>query len=365
MPLPNIERTRDKFSSFGNTSKKEDIDKEFNQVYDSINLIIDAINQYENTELSFLASKERAGEYLYINSEGQLATKPAYIDDFTGFVAGEDNIENESISGKHIQPGAISSSHLTKEVIKNMPIGVGQVTSEHIADKSIYERHIGEDITNEKIAENAIGADNLQAGIIVPEHVSDNGIPLRCLPDFGITHYAMYSENDEKTIPIQYFYLNNPEQYSLVIEDKCSMIITSTAKIKNEDIDNLAKASLLSFNQIVQDEEITKTKLDTEQQGDYSVFKILPTLVQIEQSNDKYTGYCSFGTYYVLPYSDNKFYSTDENTSYVLKISKLSEVLETLELNTLKLTNCIGFIKVYLSKNTTMDTNEVSEGTEL
>lgn len=357
MPLQNIERIRDKFSSFGNTSKKEDIDKEFNQIYDNINLLIDTVNKYENAELSFIANKDRAGEYLYINDEGHLTTKAAYIDDFEDFVATARDIEDKSITARHINNGAINSEHLANEVVTNMPIGALQVTSEHIADKSIFERHIGEDITSEKIANGAIGQNNLQEGIILPTHISDNGFPLRCLPDFGIAHYVMYNGNEDKAIPIQYFYLERPEEYSLIIENKSSITISAdNNEITLETINNVFNPNVLSFVRIKKDNEIgeetEETHLSTEGTDSYSAFKLPPKLIQVTHpENNKYTYYYSHGAYYVLPCNSDKFYpvNNDKNFEFQLRIKKFSE-LNNNE-NSLQPTSCVGFAKVYLSRN--------------
>ena len=368
MPLLNIDikRVRDRYSSFGNTSKKGDIDEDNRITDEAINALVNYINTYEGQ--LYQSTKEHEGEYLYIGEDGKITTKIALMDDLPDFVVNGEHIENESLTENHIQPGSLTGAHFEAGTFKDIPIGYLQITREHIAEGAVREINIGEDITNEKLARGSVGETNLQSEIILPEHIADEGIPLRCLPEFGTAYYFQYS-NEELEKTIQHFILDNPEDYSVVIENRgwyrwtASNVeeLQDTAFINklpryvlsivpNNDPENSLNDTLVN---------LVRDNSEAEQAGYqlYSISGLLDTTGSTQDDNVVCNYY--YDDYFVLPLRNQSFLTeyakdnVDENGVIDLFNLKVNEVQPTdNENNTINNFSNSGFVKVYISKNT-------------
>lgn len=376
MPLPNIDikRIKDRFSEFGNTSRKGDIDEELNNLWSAIDALVDYANTYEGK--LYQSTKEHEGEYLYIGEDGKIATKVALMEDLPDFTINGNQIENGSITDVHICPGSLTGKHFEAGTFKNIPIGALQITQEHIGKKAIREVHIGEDITNEKLAKGAIGKDNLQSKIILPEHISDEGIPLRCLPEFGTAYYLQYG-NEELERLIRYFALNNPENYSVVIENRGCYRFTmdadeTTNELQNSAFINKLPNYVLSVMPVSQDneeaEEALATLVRNNEQAEQSGYKIYSVPGLLDTTGDIYgdgqnTVLCYYyDDYFILPLSNQTFFPQDakseidssgETELFTLKVNKVQPVNN--ENNAISNFSNSGFVKIYISKN--MDSN--------
>lgn len=371
MPSINIDikREKDRYSSFGNTSKKGDIDKDNRITDEAINALVDYQNSYDGQ--LYQSTKEHAGEYLYIGEDGKIATKVALMDDLPDFTITGDHIEDESLTEAHIQPGSLTGAHFETDTFKNIPVGALQITHEHIGERAIREQHIGEDITNNKLAKGAIGKDNLQQNIILPEHIADEGIPLRCLSEFGTAYYLKYEdqyEEQEVEKLIQYFVVNNPENYSIVIENRGCYRFTVLAENKEQlDISALPNY-VLSLTSIYQNEDdnneditiafLTRNSENANQKG-YGLYSLPRMLNTIEENNNIVCNYY-YDDYFILPLSNPTFYRADIEEDidngvvdlFNLKVNKVQPVNENNIINNFSNS---GFVKIYVSKNTNGD----------
>lgn len=394
MPLLNIEikRIRDRYSSFGNTSKKGDIDEDNRITDEAINALVDYVNSYDGQ--LYQTTKEHEGEYLYIGEDGKIATKIALMDDLPDFVITGDLIENGSLTSAHIQPGSLTGNHFEAGTFKDIPVGALQITKEHIGQKAINAEHIGEDITNEKIAEGAIGENNLQEKIILPEHISDEGVPLRCLPEFGTAYYLKYEnvgsdtegvEDQEVEKLIQHFVLNNPNEYSVVIENRGCYSFTVQAENKGrlntlEFINMLPNhvLSIISIYQLAENREendentlveLTRDREYATQNG-YSFYSLPRRLNTIEAQSIEGNNQeedaelvCNYyyDDYFILPLSNPTFYSTeakeDINEDGITDLFnlKVNNVQPKDEENIISNFTNSGFVKIYISKNANGD----------
>ncbi len=384
MPSINIDikREKDRYSSFGNTSKKGDIDKDNRITDEAINALVDYQNSYDGQ--LYQSTKEHAGEYLYIGEDGKIATKVALMDDLPDFSITGDHIEDESLTEAHIQPGSLTGAHFETDTFKNIPVGALQITQEHIGERAIREQHIGEDITNNKLAKGAIGKDNLQQNIILPEHIADEGIPLRCLPEFGTAYYLKYEANEEqeKEKPIQYFVVNNPENYSVVIENRGCYRFTVLAENKEqlEDAKQLDISALpnyvLSLTSIYQNEDdndddvtlalLTRSSENAVQKG-YGLYS-LPRMLNTTEDDSNIVCNYYYDDYFIIPLSNPTFYRKDIEDDindgvvdlFNLKVNKVQPVNEKgisdgNENNIINNFSNSGFVKIYISKNTNGD----------
>lgn len=370
MPLINIDikREKDRYSSFGNTSKRGDIDKDNRTTDEAINALVDFVNTDDGR--LYQTTKEHAGEYLYIGEDGKIATKVALMDDLPDFAVTGDNIEDGSLTSVHIQPGSLTGNHFEAGTFKDIPVGALQITWEHIGEKAIRAEHIGENITNDKLAKGAIGKDNLQQNIILPEHITDEGIPLRCLSEFGTAYYLKYEDQEVKRL-IQYFAVNNPENYSVVIENRGCYSFTVPAENKEQLKISAVPNYVLSLESLYQNEyeendegddillaRLTRSSEDAEQKG-YELYSLPRMLNTTENDNNIVCNYY-YDDYFILPLSNPTFYRVDveediNNEVVGLFNLKVNRVQPENEDNIINNFSNSGFVKVYVSKNTNGD----------
>jgi len=184
MTIGKIRRDNQEFSTFQNTSKKSDIDDNFNNIIDKLNEIINVVNKLDTKTIETL-TPEYYDKFLYADEEGNIIGKDLETEDIE--VATVKTLPPNFIDTEHIQNGAITGANIAPE----------SITSDHIQENAITNRHIQEQtITPDLLAQDfKLTADKIEIGTIDGGIIEDETIPVDKLNDDVFERPFVFASN--------------------------------------------------------------------------------------------------------------------------------------------------------------------------